>query len=228
MLKSIYKGRLHIEDALWKCVLRSDLWEVTECAGQIVLKPGHSYRWAVTSRPHVRIWAWTRVGSTVLLSETFHRELRCAAPGEVGTVAAEGAAARLLVHETWNKPSAFLGDNETPASVSYSCMQAYICLKSNWMMSAEAALNAGHCCSSLTCLVFMALWLPDLTVLAVSLQRHGSDEEAGMWWHQDQLPWRAASPAGVGQTGNPHQPGVCAGLSGTSWIRTHTLSSHSS
>lgn len=132
------------------------------------------------------------------------------------------------LYETWNNPSAFLGDNETPASVSYSCMQAYICLKSNWMMSAEAALNAGHCCSSLTCLVFMALWLPDLTVLAVSLQRHGSDEEAGMWWHQDQLPWRAASPAGVGQTGNPHQPGVCAGLSGTSWIRTHTLSSHSS
>ena len=130
--------------------------------------------------------------------------------------------------ETWNKPSAFLADNETPASVSYSCTQAYICLKSNWMMSAEAALNAGHCCSSLTCFVFMALWLPDLTVLAVSLQRHGSDEEAGMWWHQDQLPWRAASPAGVGQTGNPHQPGVCAGLSGTSWIRTHTLSSHSS
>lgn len=66
--------------------------------------------------------------------------------------------------------------------------------------------------------VYVALWLPALTVFIWSPQRHGSDEKAGMRWHQDELPGRATGPTGVSQTGDPHQPGVCPRLSGTCQI----------
>lgn len=62
-----------------------------------------------------------------------------------------------------------------------------------------------------------------LSVCFLFLQRHGSDEEAGLRWHQDELPRRPAGPAGVSATGDPHQPGVGPRLGGTSH-NTHTCS----
>lgn len=57
----------------------------------------------------------------------------------------------------------------------------------------------------------------------VSSQGHGTDEEAAMRRHQVKLPWRATSPASVGQRGDPHQPGVGVGLSGPSQIRQNVF-----
>lgn len=91
-----------------------------------------------------------------------------------------------------------------------------ICLKSKQMVWAQSALNAGQCCCSYA---FLSMLHCGWTVFIPSLQRHGSDEEAGMWWHQDELPGRATGPAGVSQTGDPHQPGVCPRLSGMSQFR---------
>lgn len=65
-------------------------------------------------------------------------------------------------------------------------------------MSSETALNAGQ--------------LPPQPCSCGAPQRHGSDEEAGVRRRPDDLPGRAA---GVGPTGDPHQPGVRPRLGGT-------------
>lgn len=51
-------------------------------------------------------------------------------------------------HPRWEKASALFVFIHFPASSMRLIlwMPSYICLKSNQMMSAEAALNAGHCC----------------------------------------------------------------------------------